>query len=84
MKTRKLGRDGPSVCAVGLGCMVMSGDYGPAEPSESIATIHRALEIGVDFLDTADIYGRGGNEELVGRALKGRRDACFLAVPGLQ
>ena len=80
MKTRKLGRDGPSVSAVGLGCMVFSGDYGPADEPESIATMRRALEIGVDFLDTADIYGRGGNEELVGKALAGRRDECFLAT----
>lgn len=80
MKTRKLGQDGPQISAVGLGCMVMAGDYGPAAEAESIATMHRALEIGVNFLDTADIYGVGSNEELVGKALKGRRDTCILAT----
>jgi aryl-alcohol dehydrogenase-like predicted oxidoreductase len=80
MKTRQLGHKGPSISAVGLGCMVMSGDYGPAAETDSIATMHRALEIGVNFLDTADIYGLGGNEMLVGKALKGHRDACVLAT----
>jgi aryl-alcohol dehydrogenase-like predicted oxidoreductase len=60
--------------------MVMSGDYGPAAQADSIATMHRALEIGVDFFDTADIYGLGGNEQLVGKAIAGRRDACLLAT----
>ncbi|MFT5448801.1 MAG: aryl-alcohol dehydrogenase-like predicted oxidoreductase [Gammaproteobacteria bacterium] len=80
MKTRELGQGGPSISAVGLGCMVMSGDYGPAAEHDSIATLHRALDIGVNFLDTADIYGLGGNETLVGKALKGHRDACVLAT----
>jgi aryl-alcohol dehydrogenase-like predicted oxidoreductase len=80
MKTRVLGQDGPRISAVGLGCMVMSGDYGPATEADSIATMRRALEIGVNFFDTADIYGLGGNEKLVGKALKGHRDACILAT----
>ena len=80
MKTRQLGLDGPAISALGLGCMVMSGDYGPAQQADSIATMHRAFEIGVNFFDTADTYGLGGNEELVGKALKGRRDTCILAT----
>src|SRR5919206_4632662 len=66
--TRALGRDGLVVSAIGLGCMGMSQSYGPADEDESIATIHRALELGVSFPDTADVYGAGHNEELVGRA----------------
>ena len=80
MKTRQLGCDGPAISALGLGCMVMSGDYGPAQEADSIATMHHALEIGVNFFDTADIYALGANETLVGKALKGRRDACILAT----
>ncbi len=80
MKTRILGRNGPKISAIGLGCMVMSGDYGPAAEAESIATIHRALDIGVNFLDTADVYGEGGNERIVGKALCGRRDQAVLAT----
>jgi aryl-alcohol dehydrogenase-like predicted oxidoreductase len=80
MKRRRLGAHGPEVSAIGLGCMGMSEFYGPAEEARSIAVIHRALEIGVDFLDTADMYGVGANEELVGRALKGRRDRAVLAT----
>ena len=80
MKTRRLGQDGPQISAVGLGCMVMAGDYGPAAEADSIATIHRAQEIGVTLLDTADFYGRGSNEILIGKALKGRRDRSFLAT----
>jgi aryl-alcohol dehydrogenase-like predicted oxidoreductase len=79
MEKRKLGQD-VMVSAVGLGCMGMSEFYGPADEAESIATIHRALDLGIDFLDTADIYGRGRNEELVGRAIKGRRNKLFLAT----
>jgi aryl-alcohol dehydrogenase-like predicted oxidoreductase len=80
MQTRTLGRNGPTVSALGLGCMGMSEFYGAHNDSESIATLHRALERGVNFLDTADIYGPYTNEELVGRALRGRREAAFLAT----
>jgi aryl-alcohol dehydrogenase-like predicted oxidoreductase len=78
--TRRLGRDGPEVSAIGLGCMGMSEFYGTGDEAESIATIHRALDEGVTFLDTADMYGVGRNEELVGRAIAGRRDEVFLAT----
>jgi aryl-alcohol dehydrogenase-like predicted oxidoreductase len=78
--TRRLGRDGPTVSMQGLGCMGMSQSYGPADEDESIATIHRALELGVFFLDTADVYGDGHNEQLVGRAIQGRRDDVVLAT----
>src|SRR5256885_2656912 len=64
----------------GLGCMGMSQSYGPADTDESTATIHRALDLGVTFLDTADVYGDGHNEELVGRAIRGRRDEVVLAT----
>src|SRR4051812_38124562 len=74
MNKRKLGSQGLVVSAEGLGCMGMSQSYGPADEQESLATIDRALELGVFFLDTADIYGLGHNEELVGRAIRGRRD----------
>jgi len=80
MQMRTLGPKGPRVSAVGLGCMGMSQSYGPADPVESVATIHRALDLGVNFLDTADAYGRGANEELVGRAIRDRRDQVFLAT----
>ncbi len=80
MQTRQLGRDGPRVSALGLGCMGMSDFYGGRDEAEAIATIHRALDIGVNFLDTSDIYGPFTNEELVGRAIKGRRDEVFLAT----
>ncbi|MEA3049314.1 MAG: hypothetical protein QOG84_1150 [Sphingomonadales bacterium] len=78
--TRRLGRDGPEVSAIGLGCMGMSEFYGAGDEAESIATIHRALDEGITFLDTADMYGVGRNEELVGRAIAGRRDEVFLAT----
>ena len=80
MKTRKLGNTGIDIPAIGLGCMGMSSVYGAADDATSISVIHRALELGVNFLDTADIYGAGGNEELVGRAIKGRRDQVILAT----
>jgi aryl-alcohol dehydrogenase-like predicted oxidoreductase len=78
--TRTLGRDGLVVSAIGLGCMGMSQSYGPADRAESIATIHRALDLGVTFLDTSDVYGAGHNEELVGEAIAGRRDEVQLAT----
>src|SRR4051794_35306927 len=77
---RRLGRDGPEVSAIGLGCMGMSEFYGSGTEEESIATIHHALDRGVYFLDTADMYGVGKNEELVGRAIRDRRDEVFLAT----
>jgi aryl-alcohol dehydrogenase-like predicted oxidoreductase len=80
MKRRKLGRNGPEVSALGLGCMGMSAFYGPRDEVESIATIHRALELGLDFLDTADMYGPHTNERLVGRAIADRRDRVFLST----
>jgi aryl-alcohol dehydrogenase-like predicted oxidoreductase len=76
---RRLGSNGPEVSAIGLGCMGMSEFYGGGSDQESIATIHHALDRGVTFLDTADMYGVGRNEELVGRAIKGRREQVFLA-----
>ncbi|MER2527564.1 MAG: aldo/keto reductase, partial [Candidatus Competibacter denitrificans] len=80
LEKRKLGRQGLEVSALGLGCMGMSQSYGPANETESIATIHRAIDLGCTFLDTAEVYGPYANEELLGRALKGRRDQVILAT----
>jgi aryl-alcohol dehydrogenase-like predicted oxidoreductase len=80
MQKRKLGQQGLEVSIMGLGCMGMSEFYAGRDEAESIATIHRALELGIDFLDTADMYGPFKNEELVGRAIKGRRDEVVLAT----
>lgn len=80
MKQRQLGNQGLTVSAMGLGCMGMSEFYGTADETEAIATIHRALELGVMFLDTADMYGVGHNEELVGKAVRDRREQVILAT----
>jgi len=80
VQRRQLGRSGLEVSAIGLGCMGMSPMYGEPDEAESIATLHRAIGIGIDFLDTSDMYGNGHNEELVGRAIADRRDRVILAT----
>ena len=80
MQTRALGTTGPRVSAMGLGCMGMSGMYGPSDRAESLATIHAALDAGVNLIDTGDFYGMGHNELLIGEALKGRRDEVVVSV----
>ena len=77
---RTLGRQGLVVSAIGLGCMGMSQSYGIPDDDESVATIHRALDLGVDYLDTAEVYGPFTNETLLGRALKGRREGVVVAT----
>jgi aryl-alcohol dehydrogenase-like predicted oxidoreductase len=79
MQRRKLGNSALEVSAIGLGCMPLSSNYGPADDQESLATLHRALDLGITFLDTANIYGDGHNERLVGQAIAGRRDEAVLA-----
>jgi aryl-alcohol dehydrogenase-like predicted oxidoreductase len=80
MQRRQLGMNGPRVSAMGLGCMGMSEFYGSRDDGESTSTIHRGLELGITFLDTADVYGYGDNEMLVGRAIRGLREKVFLAT----
>jgi aryl-alcohol dehydrogenase-like predicted oxidoreductase len=80
METRKLGKNGPEVPALGLGCMGMTGIYGEPDESESIATIHRSIDLGVNLIVTSDAYGAGTNEELVGRAIKGKRNRVLVAT----
>jgi len=80
MQKRRLGRNGPEVSALGLGCMGMSHLYGPADDAESVATIHAAMDAGITYLDTGDFYGMGHNETVVRRAVEGRRDKAFIAV----
>ena len=80
MQQRKLGREGLVVSAQGLGCMGMSDFYGERDEREAVATIHQALELGVNFLDTSDMYGPFTNEELIGRAIKGRRNQVVIAT----
>src|SRR5436309_15127938 len=77
---RRLGQGGPEVVAIGLGCMSLSGTYGTSDDNAAVPFLHRAIDLGVDFLDSSDAYGLGQNEELLGRALLGRRDKVVLAT----
>src|SRR5439155_6403363 len=77
---RRLGKDGPEISAIGLGCMSLSGVYGTSDDAAAIPFLQRAIDLGVDFIDSSDAYGLGENEELLGRALKGRRDKLVLAT----
>src|SRR5438128_9124 len=79
-KRRRLGNDGPEVLPIGLGCMSLSGTYGPSDDAAAVSFLERAIELGVDFLDSSDAYGLGQNEEVLGRALKGKRDKVVLAT----
>src|ERR1700747_3227098 len=79
MEPRRLGKAGPEVSAIGLGCMSLSGVYGTSDDEGGIALIHRAIELGVDHFDSSDMYGWGQNEELLGRALEGRRNGITIA-----
>src|SRR5215469_1470459 len=76
---RKLGEAGPEVSAIGLGCMSLSGVYGTSDDEAGLRLIHRAIELGVDHFDSSDMYGWGQNEEVLGRALQGRRDGVVIA-----
>ncbi len=80
MNTRQLGSAGPTVSAISLGCMGMSGMYGPTDETESIATIHAAMDAGITLLDTGDFYGMGHNEMLIAQAIEGKRDRVLLSV----
>src|SRR3954468_22201645 len=80
MASQQLGKQGLIVSPMGLGCMGMSDAYGPADETESLATIHRALDLGINLLDTSDAYGPFTNEELVGKAIRGRRDEVSVAT----
>src|SRR5215471_1429883 len=79
-KRRRIGRDGPEIGAIGLGCMSLSGTYGPSDDAAGVALVQQAIELGVDHLDSSDMYGWGHNEELLGRALQGRRERVMLAT----
>jgi aryl-alcohol dehydrogenase-like predicted oxidoreductase len=80
MNQRQLGRSGLEVTGLGLGCMAMSDFYGPRDEREALATIHRTIDLGVNFFDTSNIYGLGRNEDLIARAIAGRRDRIVLAT----